>query len=249
MTPLYILLDSLALKLAGNLQTIESLLKSILVSEVVLALAGDSNKSFASLFRLSSAALTFLDSEHLDLSSPVSGFGFLSFQDIGQLDRKVFEVIERLVDVHSGQSQLFVLLNPIQQALARSSNSRLSSLVSSLNQKLDALINKQNSMLKSLVQKKKVVEIKMLEPKFDDELSVKPSDVRQLKRKLKSEEKGARKELRKDTRFLDSEKRKLRALEDKRHDKKLREVKTFLEEQARDTNVFRRITKRIKLRK
>jgi nucleolar protein 14 len=94
-------------------------------------------------------------------------------------------------------------------------------------------------------------QIKELEPRFSDNIGPETStekgqknELSKLKRQLKQEQKGARRELRKDTFVIQEEKRKAKEIRDKELDKKHKEVIGFLQNQQRDSNLMRRLSKK-----
>lgn len=108
-----------------------------------------------------------------------------------------------------------------------------------------------------LIIQRKPDEIKSLEPRvvdnFNPERSTDPNkkrvEMNKLQRQVKREEKGARRELRKDTLFIQQEKKRLQEIRDAELEKKHKQVLTFLEGQARDSNLLRKLTKKAKLKK
>eukprot|EP00475_Leptophrys_vorax_P044766 TRINITY_DN9089_c0_g1_i1.p1 TRINITY_DN9089_c0_g1~~TRINITY_DN9089_c0_g1_i1.p1 ORF type:complete len:834 (+),score=262.87 TRINITY_DN9089_c0_g1_i1:35-2536(+) len=106
-----------------------------------------------------------------------------------------------------------------------------------------------------LMMRVKPKEIRQLEPRFIDNVGPetnlnekgRKSEMAKLKRQVKQEQKGARRELRKDTYILQEEKRRTDAIQTKHREKKQKEAMQFLEAQARDSNLFRRVTKKRKM--
>jgi nucleolar protein 14 len=94
--------------------------------------------------------------------------------------------------------------------------------------------------------------IKQLDPKFDENFvpgkDLDPdrskADLRKLKRKLKSETKGARRELRRDAAYIEQERRRQLAQQEAVRDAKRKEVMTFLQEQQRDSNLLSKVSKK-----
>jgi nucleolar protein 14 len=103
-----------------------------------------------------------------------------------------------------------------------------------------------------LMMRTKPKEIRQLEPRFSENVGPETvlnerghkSELSKLKRQVRQEQKGARRELRKDTFIIQEEKRKAEEARSKVLEKKHKEVMQFLETQARDSNLLKRVSKK-----
>jgi nucleolar protein 14 len=110
---------------------------------------------------------------------------------------------------------------------------------------------------RALVQRLPAAQVRSFNPLFEENYrpgkdydpSVERAEVKKLGRKLKSEKRGALKELRRDAKFIASTKQRVQEWMDQRRSDSHKKVMTDLYDQQRDSNVWARESKKAKDKK
>lgn len=132
--------------------------------------------------------------------------------------------------------------------LSPSISSRISSVKSELEKRSEQVISTRKPLV--MIVKPKTIRqfTPMITENFTPGKDMDPNEARaelkQLKKKVKRETKGAMRELRKDTLFIEQEKRKNEAIAAEEREKERKRVKTILQSEATDSNIFAKMTKK-----
>lgn len=238
------------------LKSQDDLRLGLIACEVLIGGVEDSGKYFAPVFQfLCSALVKILGIEEPAVISLMKKryTGLLLWQfDASTV--KNSEVIEKTlnccrsaIDTVKDNICAKEILSPLLSVLKKCPSS---DIIQDLMNTIENVSAANVSQRLPVIMKKIVHSIKELEPVFDEDFTPdranNKSEIKQLKRKLKFEQKGARKELRKDTRFVANEKRKMETVRSAEKEAKYKEILHFLEEQARDTNALSKMGKRAK---
>lgn len=180
-------------------------------------------------------------------------FDSIPFQHI--IASVVIQLIEKSLSIWRNNVAFSELISPLLSITTRWASA--TNGTHALNSKLNTIISNCTaasiSCTKSrqpLYLKKKVVCIRELEPVFEAEQMNKETVIKNkkvaalktMKKQLRREKSGARKELRRDTMIIHEEKTRQSGLRDKRLEAKAKEEQVFLQNQSRDSNQLRRLT-------